>query len=911
MWLPLLALLVGLPATAQEVASAETRSAQYVLVLDDSRSMETADGDRLAVFAARSLLSMLDDRDEVTVVRLNGPREEEPPPPIRPLETHQEVLSRTLALDGITARYGADYTPCRSALQQVRQQLEERWTPGVAQTVLFLTDGRCTPRDDREDQVEPIFEGLPAAEHDLFHFYVLRFRGEEISPGLTRLAERYRGEVLEVSGDEPTAILYPFSQALSRAQGYESHLLDPGNVRLPSHRGAKRVRLLAVAPGNGPDLSFDIRARRQGDAPRDRGETITGTHRYGADGRTFRFAAIDYEPEDEPMEVRVTGAEEWKVVALPEYRLAARLNLYAGGCDALGAPVRYAVDTGTSLCVVAEMVDDEGQPVGRGLSSSLRPTIRLRRADQESVTELAPSALPGGTARYALARPNLAAGDYELQAVFRLSLGDSRELNLASPRESLAVSSVSVEPQPARFDLGSLRPGQRVSRPFTLDGTFPAATATATFADRGSLPSCLTAELNGEPEGASQSVRAQQKMRLTITVHPYCGPTPIDRSVETALRLQLEATRTDTALPLVEIPLSFDLTYDLGIPPELELTVDGGDEARMELPLAGPFEDDLGGLTFGVLLERPDEAADWPDDATHLRVSADVGADGGGGEEKDGVLLATAHPGSGDHAGTASIPLTVTAHRCCPGGTFRTQLGLLAASDQVSPPGAPALEPLLVPLRIHVRPAGVWACYGPALLTILGLILLAVLIWCGYNIWRQSHFLDAERLAGRLTPLVWTGYNDTREQPARDEVLRLVRRGMGRPQRLQAWLRSNPLRLALPGRRYEETVRLDLEPDRDVNNSQIVVETRRRLPEALRKNPQDYRGQLYAVAHGGLTFYAVPDEKGRILRMRPIDNFSPNPTEEGPTRLRGDRLVRSFDRSSPPEDGAAAGWAVG
>src|SRR5690554_7327665 len=98
-------------ASAQErseLASAQARSAQYIFVIDDSGSMSrqisgegpAADPDRLAVFAVRSTLSMLDAVDEATVVRLNGSNDGEEIVPIAPLKQNRKALEDKLSLKG-------------------------------------------------------------------------------------------------------------------------------------------------------------------------------------------------------------------------------------------------------------------------------------------------------------------------------------------------------------------------------------------------------------------------------------------------------------------------------------------------------------------------------------------------------------------------------------------------------------------------------------------------------------------------------------------------------------------------------------------------------------------------------------------------------------------------------------------
>ena len=149
--LPFLAglFVAAMAAHAQsEVSSTAARAAQFVFVIDDSRSMRETDPDRLAIFAVQSLVSMLDDRDEVSLVRLNGPRDGAQALPIEPLRQNRKKIQEMLDLQGGLAGYKADYTPCRSALAAVRRILEEAQRPGVSQVVMLLTDAKSVGRVD-------------------------------------------------------------------------------------------------------------------------------------------------------------------------------------------------------------------------------------------------------------------------------------------------------------------------------------------------------------------------------------------------------------------------------------------------------------------------------------------------------------------------------------------------------------------------------------------------------------------------------------------------------------------------------------------------------------------------------------------------------------------------------------------
>lgn len=188
-------LLAGAAAGQTTASSVEARTAQFVLVLDDSGSMDRTDPDRLAVFAVRSLLSLLDDRDEVSIVRLNAPKEEAPA--IEPLGNNRANLLRRLNLGGELAAYLGENTTCRSALEVAKRLLEEAHRPNVAQVVLFLTDGKCTPADQRPDAAAFLQglashgEGLPLGlrEGTVSHLAEIQKDGAKV---IRQLVHEYR-----------------------------------------------------------------------------------------------------------------------------------------------------------------------------------------------------------------------------------------------------------------------------------------------------------------------------------------------------------------------------------------------------------------------------------------------------------------------------------------------------------------------------------------------------------------------------------------------------------------------------------------------------------------------------------------------------------------------------------------------
>jgi Mg-chelatase subunit ChlD len=919
-WSLVLLLVAGLTAGAsaqREVSSAEARAAQFVFVVDDSGSMRQTDPNRLAVFAVRSILGMLDDRDEVSVVRLNAPREGSPPPPIEPLRENREQMDRLLALNGSIASYGAPLTPCSSALQAVRRLLEESYRPEAAQVVFFLTDGECDPPDFGQAEARRFLDGLPAHAARDFQFYLLRFRGKAFTQALADLARATGAGAIEVAVGDPTTVLHPFAQALSRSQGYESYLLAPGDPRLPAHRGAERVRLLAVAPGQGPKLDLELRDA-QGRSPDAVGAPRAGTHRYGT-GEVFRFAALDYRPGVAPVTVQVSGAgAAWKVVAVPEYRLSVHAAVREGSCSDPGEEVGFGIDTGSSVCVVAELRNAAGEVVSGSLTrGDLVAKVLVRHPEQPDAEPAEMVANPmGDEARFGLQRSNLGQGQVEFQPLVTLRLSTGDEVHLRGRPVALEVSSIQITPEPASLDLGTLRPGESALAPIRFTGAFPPEAGRLELRDRQDIPSCVTAQLSGVPEGEGQPILVDQTYTLAVRVAPYCGPAFLERRFDTVARLVFTPAGGSRRLPTVELPLRVVLDYRIEPPPEILLEVRGGGVADATVPLRGNF---VGDVELRAVLAGPEEADAWPDDRDDLALGF-AGAVPGelvAGEEVGPTLeqRITASAGS-----ATAFGLRARAGGCCPGGRYRTKLGLTAPGGEGYAPGLPPPAPLLVPVTVDVAAAGFWACWGPWILAILAAILAVLLILYLVNMWRNSRFLDPRRLADKLEPLVWSSYGGGTEvrSHSRDDVRHMVEQGLPWTRRSLAWLQANPLAFGLPGGSYAESVELFLRPHHDVATSRVSPMAQRDVAEEVRRKPEEFRGRLFACAKAGTTFLGVPDLHGRInqmVRNGSGDAGSPGPAGEPPParplQLTRTELLQPVDEWSQPEPGSTAGWRVG
>lgn len=891
-------LLAAAPAAAQSVASsAETRAAQFVLVIDDSASMRQTDPNRLAVFAAQSLLAMLDDRDEVSLVRLNGAALGEEPPPIQPLSRGRKRLNDLL--EGGVATYGGRETTCRSALVSTRRLLDQAHRSNVAQVVLFLTDGVCTPADQETPDPQAFLAGLRSHEERLLQFYLLRFRGGDVSPQLPQLAAATGGEVIEAPPGDPTALLHGFAAALSRSQGYEAELVIPSDPNISAHRGARRVRVLAVASGQSPNLGLSVHDL-QGVSSRPTGPLRAGVHRYAGGapavagiedhpGQPFRFVAMDYRPDTSPMRLGVTGAGDgWKAVAVPEYRLFLKMAVLEGDCESPGRPVaERGVETGSTVCMVADLVNEAGVTVDAGLTGrDIEAGVYLNGAAQP-----VPMVAIGEKARFRLQRNNLEKGDLVLQPMVRLNLSDGQQTVLRGRSVPLQVSSVDVQPAFDNSSFGTLLPGQEATRNLKIGGVFEPASLRISFRDRKEIPSCVTAELDTQPEGKPvMKVAAGSTHTVTLRVAPYCGPRSFKwpRQQTTRLVLSFEG------LSPREIPIAFMVDHQIQAPPSVELNAKGGKDAEQSLPLLGNRQKDVQ-LTATLTGTTPES---WPE--KHLGLVL-----GGAAVGKPFTL----RPDGG------SLRLRAEADPCCAAGSYPATLELRPASAEGYAAGVEPPEPLVIPVRIEVESAGIWACWGYWIVRGLLALLLLLAILYAVNMFRNSRWLKPVRVAEKLVPLAWTAHGGT--APIRDHKVRvqeLVKGALPWHRRILAWLQANPLAFGLPGGSYRETLELILQPQKDVLRSAAVLVPRRGIQEAVSHDPAAFAGRLFAVAEGSVSFVCVPEKDGRIGRMS-LDGAAPvqdsDPARRSAVRLRGHKLLRHPEDWESHEEGRAAGWQVG
>lgn len=905
LWLGLSTVLGAQPDSDERTT--EDRAAQFVFVLDDSLSMshandgeEAADPNRLAVFAVRSLITMLDDLDEVSLVRMNGPLAGEEPLPLDSLARQRRQIEKMLENNAVLPRYEGKQTPCSSALEAVGRLLEEAYRPGVAQVVLFLTDGRCN-----DGAVDPkgFLTHLRSHRDGIFQLYLLRFRGRQFSAALEELAEASGGQAIEVGSENPTALLEPFADALTRSQGYEADLLTPRRTRLAAHRGARRVRLLAVARGAGRDLEFEVRDRRGQVPPGAENPPQTGVYRYGQ-GATYRYATLEYRPGTTEVDVEITGAGgEWKVVAVPEYRLFVRLEMRRGECSLGGERRDHSIAAGETLCAVIQVVDEEGRVVsgelaGRGLEAGLRltrqdsatPVVREYDANQQ-----------GRRAEFVFEQPHLEAGVWSLEPLVRLA-GTHGDRSLPSRSHTLQAVTVNVGVEPREVEFGALVPGQNAGGEVVrIEGNFPPTQGRLEVVDRSTIPACVGFTLGDVGEGQPLPILQGQSYSLALRVAPYCGPESFDRRFTVQLRLLLDRAEGQD-LPSQILTAHFGLTYKIEFPPEVAVRLRAGESQRVTVPILGNWSREQ---DFEVHFDGSAANGRWPTKGLLI---------GPVGETEGRVRLSP--------AGGEALEAQIEAAACCAAGNYEMRLELrpvAGGGEAVLPDGKPRLRTLQVPVLIAVDSAGLWACRGALILRGILVLILALLVVYVVSMFRNSSFFSRKHLAAGLVPLRWDPYGAPIRHPrSQQDVKSLVWSGLRPGARILAWLRANPLVFGLPGRRYRETVELLLQPERRADRSRLSLVSERDHLERLQTRPERGTGRLFARALGGRghLFYAVPKGGVRIGRLVPENLAERELTAKGEEKAKVLRLKKRQRLIHPipeqeREEGRAAGWQLG
>lgn len=888
-WLPLAILLLGLvgagPLFAQSAESvqAERRRTQFLLLIDDSGSMSqpvqglpATDPDRLAVFAVKSLLSMLEDSDEVSIVRLNATLGTDPLPAIRPLAVARAEYDPLLRLDGQLASYAGPRTDCKTGLERSARILNDAWQPGTSQVLVFLTDGACEEKTPlRSDEFLPT---LKAHEERSLQFYFLRFTGRPFTPELEMLARQTGGATFALPPGDATGILAPFARAVARSQGYEPYILAPGQQRLTAHRASRKVRLLAVAPGEGPPLTIDVKPLGHGLPPRVLGPARADRHQYKG-GRVFRYAALEYGPGDVPVEVGIAGASDWKAVALPHYALRVKTRVQKGSCSSNGPEVQ-ALDIGGTACLTVSVENEAGRATpAEDLPGNHEFLVGVKSpGGDESQLPLNRS---GNALAGTLERANMREGDWVFQPVVRMGMsGGVLPAELRAAPRTLQVSSQRMAVTPARLDFARMIPGETRLLDITLEGNFSASRGRLVPVRGDELPRCLGFTLNGVAAGGSEQLTPGQKYSVGARVAPFCGVTSATRTISGSLRLETERAS-------VEIPFDLVLETQSQIPSSLSAKLTSGESADLLLPVTVNSKVDP---TFSLSVAPPEGS--WPGKDLFVSVLDERGKPLDQGTS--GKVTPRTMPGR----------LRVEAEGCCRTGVFDRTVVLSAQGTG---------EEVRIPLRVEVQYAGALRCYGRRILA--GILVLLILLLIAY-LWRlvtRSYFIDPAVLRGKLfvlraEELGMVAIDEAKSRIAHENVAVQF----GWLDRLKNWFAAKPWRAGLPGSSaFCETayISLSLKPRMTISREPGVQwdSTKERIPEGVPA------GHLYATAtgKGSVRLWARYEDKtetgtgGRIAGLTPAN--PPAESKKDWIDIKGDLLATDLDERGR---GAIAGWRL-
>ncbi|WP_236607210.1 VWA domain-containing protein [Sandaracinus amylolyticus] len=693
----LLALAIAL-VLIPSVARAQSASyGQYLVVLDDSGSMDGSDPRRLAPLAALALAAALEDGDQVMLVGLNelasgaitsprfvSPRELLP-------ERAQEG-ARPIAGDRVQRlEQHQGQTPCRAALEAARALLEPAASAGAPQTLLMLTDGACN--GGAVEPAERWLASLRAHREGRFRFVLLMRQGPE---RIDRTLESY-GRHTGWQGDTRVAfdarsLLRAFADVLSFSRGLRYD--EGGRVGLErTFAGARAVRVLAIRDrGEGPIALEQV--EREG-----RAVVIPGGATYREPAHEWSFRSTTIAPREQPFAVRSasTGVD---VLVIPVYgRL--RVEAVVAPCEheRPSFDAEIAVRAGQPACAFARLVGDTGETIVPARSFD----FGIELCETSECTSPSPMQPGDDGVFHAQLGAELARGRHE--RTFRARGGA-----LAAPviaTRGFAAMSFGVqrvtrdERAVSSIDLGELP--RAVSEDLTLryEGSFPAGTRARVRCEvegAEALASCVECAL---PEGDTVSLQDAFTIHATVRGRAFCprasegdaAPRPI------RMRLVVEPEASDQ-VGAHSLPIDATLRYAAVPPLAMELTA--GETIEHEVRVPGPVAES----------------------------AVDVHVEGAGDDIEAAAVTPHAQLGAGEDRMVA-ITLRASASDCCGAGPRDATL-VLVADDR---------SELRVPLRIEVRPPSFWTCPGKQIaMAIAALLALVFVIWLVHGVVSPARF---------------------------------------------------------------------------------------------------------------------------------------------------------------------------
>lgn len=694
------------PARAQPRAS----YGQYLVIVDDSGSMDQSDPRRLVVMASLALAGALDDSDQVMLVGLNElasggalvPSFVSP----RDLLQGRDGPDGTRPVSGPRPTQLAQHrgqTPCRQALTIARDLLNGVSRAGAPQTLFLLTDGACNGQP--VERAEAYLDGVSARTTHRFRFVMLTRAGRErVDPELERYSSLTGWQGDPRIAFDARSLLRAFAEVLSFSRGLRFD--DGGRVGLErTFAGARGVRVLAMSERGRERIGL-LRVGGGGDVAIPNGPTWRDAE------HAWSLRVAREQSRAEPYAVRAAD-EGVDVLVVPTYGQL-RVEAVVTSC---GQPPPLPWDheiparAGQPVCAWARLVGDTRETIVRGHSFDFDMDL-CEDAECASSTAMQPA--DDGTWNAQLGA-DVVTGRHE--RFFRARGGA-----LAAPvvqRAGFVAMTYGV-----RFIARAEAPTTPVTE---LDlGRLPRETAdTLSLVVSGAFPAGARARVRCEPEGdiaAARCIRCAPvadelalqdgaELQVRVSGEPFCQPVSEDRGrdMPVRVRLVLEPSGSGGAeVSRFELPMRSVLHYPALVPATLR--VGGGESLSQALIAPLPIPN----VPVRLALER----GDAPEDLTIVR---------------GGVGAATL-----EERRLGGLRVTVAAEECCSEGHYPMTAVLAPVAGGAS---------LRVPVDVEVIDPGFWVCPGRKILRWGAAILaLLFLVWLVRGFVSPARFRDGALL---------------------------------------------------------------------------------------------------------------------------------------------------------------------
>ncbi|MFO7565499.1 MAG: hypothetical protein R6X02_22850 [Enhygromyxa sp.] len=686
------------------VARAETWG-QYLVVVDDSGSMDSNDPRRLVMLASLALGAALSDADQVMIAGLNQLAD-----PSSDLEfiSPRELLADRDGSEGERALAGARFeqmarhrgaTPCKQALDRAAALLEQVASAGAPQTLLMLTDGACT---GSIDPAATWLARLSSHKAGRFRFALLtkRASGERLDPKLVEYATQTGWTSDPNIAFDSRSLLRAFAEVLSFSRGLRFD--DGGRVGLErSFAGAREVRVLAVSSdGKAPITLAATSVDRGGDRGSEAAISGGPTFKHGQYGWSLRVARTG--PQEQAIAARSPDAGV-EVLVIPSYGQL-HLEAVVGPCGAedderppLPWTRERAVRSGQPACAWARLVGDRGETIHP--VRSFKFEIELcedaectsssgMQPDQDGTFNAQLGIMPEGRSeRWFRAKGgSLAAPITARRGIQAVAFGITSVARADEPDKPID-----------KLDLGILPELHPTLVTLEFSGSFPdggeaeVGCEVAGDAGRDNLLRGEHACLRCTPKPAAVALQDPFTVQVEVAATGLC-PQVSERLGELPVALELVVTGKDDKVGSRRVPISATLVHAV-VEPQV-VAVLGGDQAEQALQFPAPVNS-----TVLLELEPGDEV---PEDLEVALAQTQLRVTGKAGE-------------------LSEVGVSLEAADCCTPGDYGFTLQV---RDQA---GGPALS---IPVTVTVNKPSFWTCPGKLIAKWAALaIALGFLIW--------------------------------------------------------------------------------------------------------------------------------------------------------------------------------------